>query len=182
MDIENIASSWKGHRKFAEILVRILNPSITVELGVDYGYSAFCFANQNIGTVVGIDSFQGDEHTGFRSTYDFVKNVKKENNYNNLIILKSFFHDMAKIWANEIDILHIDGRHHYEDIKEDYTTWCKFVKDDGVILMHDTEVMSFGVKKFFDEINLPKFNFTHSFGLGVICKNTNVLEKILALT
>ena len=61
--IENIVSAWKGHRTFAEWLVsKFENPKI-VELGVDYGYSTFVFANSLKGTsgiIYGIDLFQGE--------------------------------------------------------------------------------------------------------------------------
>ena len=77
-----------------------------------------------------------------------------------------------------IDILHIDGDHAYESVKKDFETWSKFVKDDGVILMHDTCVEYFGVKDFFAEINLPKTNFPQSSGLGVVSKNAELVEKV----
>ena len=43
--IDSIISAWTGHRKFAEFLVEKKNPDVIVELGVDYGYSTFVFAN-----------------------------------------------------------------------------------------------------------------------------------------
>ena len=57
------------------------------------------------------------------------------------------------------------------------------MSEDGVILLHDTCVETingneYGVKKFFDELDLPKLTFTHSFGLGVVSKNQNLIEFI----
>ena len=37
------SSAWLGHMKFANWLVTLLNPSITVDLGVDHGHSTFSF-------------------------------------------------------------------------------------------------------------------------------------------
>ena len=36
-----------------------------------------------------------------------------------------------------IDVLHIDGSHHYNDVKWDFETWFSKVKDDGIIMLHD---------------------------------------------
>jgi len=49
--------------------------------------------------------------------------------------------------------------------------------------MHDTcveqyEGKEYGVKKFFDELDMPKFTFEHSFGLGVVCKNPTIINEI----
>jgi hypothetical protein len=64
-------------------------------------------------------------------------------------------YSFLKFDFKEVDILHIDGSHHYEDVKKDFETWSQFVNDDGVILMHDTcvenfEGMEYGVKKLFN--------------------------------
>ena len=66
--LEHIVSAWAGHEEFAGKLVRFLRPDVVVELGVDYGYSAFAFALPNIGTVYGIDWFQGDDCAGHPAT------------------------------------------------------------------------------------------------------------------
>jgi len=178
-------TAWSGHRKFAEWLVKNLNPEVIVDLGVDYGYSTFSFAIPRIGKVYGIDNFSGDDFIGHSSRqYDFVM-MKREKLHlgENVEIIKGTFDDVAKTWDKSIDILHIDGSHHYEDVKKDFETWSKFVKDDGVILLHDTAIeqyngKEYGVKKFFDELDMPKFTFEHSFGLGVVSKNPAVINEI----
>lgn len=173
-------SAWIGHEKFALWLVNEMKPETIVELGVDEGFSTYYFSKLNIGKVYGIDSFEGDVHTGFKNTYNQVTNMKDTYKLDNLELIKGYFNEVAKTWDKKIDILHIDGRHYYQDIREDYTIWSQFVKDDGIILLHDTCVYynNFGVYKFFDEISLPKLNFTHSYGLGIITKNINLLNKI----
>ena len=97
-----------------------------------------------------------------------------------LNFLKGYFDDIANTWDKPIDILHIDGFHSYEAVKNDFDTWSKFVKDDGVILFHDTCITrpGFGVNKFFDELDLPKVNFTCSCGLGVVSKNESLIREI----
>jgi len=181
------ATAWYGHRKFAENLVRFLNPNVIVDLGVDYGFSTFSFAIPRIGHVYGIDNFVGDDFVGTdenRLKYNFVT-MKREKLHlqDNLTLIEGDFNEVAQTWDKTIDILHIDGSHKYEDIKRDFETWSKFVTDDGIILLHDTCIESFnsreyGVKKFFDELDMPKFTFTHCYGLGVICRNEVVLNRI----
>lgn len=181
------ATAWYGHRKFAENLVRFLNPKVIVDLGVDWGYSTFSFAIPRIGHTYGVDNFTGDDFVGtdeLRKKYDFVM-MKREKLHlqDNLTLIEGDFTDVAQTWDKTIDILHIDGIHKYEDIKRDFETWSKFVTDDGIILLHDTCVESlnsrdYGVKKFFDELDMPKFTFTHCYGLGVICGNEVVLNRI----
>ena len=138
-----------------------------------------------IGKVYGIDSFEGDQFTGnTHGSYEFViekqKRLLMEDNLN---FIKGDFNEVSKKWNKKIDILHIDGSHHYEDVKNDYETWSKFLSEDGIILLHDTCIEElngnhYGVKKFFEEIELPKVTFTHSFGLGVISKNEEIIQKI----
>ena len=181
------ATAWGGHRQFAENLVRFLNPKVIVDLGVDWGYSTFSFALPRIGHTYGIDNFVGDDFVGtdeLRKKYNFVT-MKREKLHlqNNLTLIEGDFNEVAQTWDKTIDILHIDGSHKYEDIKRDFETWSKFVTDNGIILLHDTCIESlngndYGVKKFFDELDMPKFTFTHCFGLGVICKNDVVLYHI----
>ena len=175
--IENIGSAWKGHRIFAENLVKELKPKIVVDLGVDWGYSSFCLSNPNIGKVYAVDLFTPNAYNS-ENTFNYVNNFKDLHGFKNLEFIKSDFCDLVKEWKETIDILHIDGWHSYEEVKRDFDMWSKLVSDNGVILMHDTEEMSFGVRKFFDEIQLPKFNFTHSSGLGVVCKNSEIFDRI----
>lgn len=175
--------NWKDHIKFAQWIVERKNPEVIVDLGVDYAYSTFSFAIPGIGSIYGIDSFEGDFHAGNRKSsevYNFVEEKRKEYGFDNVTFIKGYFDDVAKDWDKEIDILHIDGFHEYESVYNDFSTWGKFVKDDGVILMHDTKVYhgSFGVHRFFDELDYPKINFTVSHGLGVVAKNSDIIDEI----
>lgn len=172
--------NWREHRKFAEWIVKRKNPETIVDLGVDYAYSTFSFALPKIGHVYGVDSFCGDEHAGERDTYEYVTQKQKELDLDNITFIKGYFDDVYKTWDKQIDILHIDGLHTYEAIKNDFEKWSQFVKEDGIILMHDTyiDMPTFGVKRFFSEINLPKTNFIVSNGLGVVSKDEKLIAEI----
>ena len=178
--IREIPTAWTDHINFAQWIVNRVDSKVVVDLGVDYAYSTFCFSLPQKGHIYGIDSFGGDEHTGIRNTYEYIIEKKNILKADNITFIKGYFDDIAKTWNKEIDILHIDGFHTYEAVKNDYENWSKFVKDDGVILFHDTlvEDRDFGIKKFFEEIDLPKVNFTCSHGLGVVSKNINLIKEI----
>lgn len=180
MDQPLIVTAWRGHEIFADWLVRELKPTVIVELGVDMGFSSFVFATPGIGTVYGIDSFEGDPEAGLRDTYDEVIRKRDDHGIKNLELIRGYFSEVAKTWDKPIDILHIDGRHRYEDVKEDFETWSKFVRPGGVILLHDTvvEKENYDVKRYFAEIEMPKTNFVRSNGLGVVSSDPKIIAKI----
>lgn len=180
-----IPSAWgsgdvTGHVLFVDWLIQEMQPKITVDLGVDYGYSLIALAHNNPGAVYGVDGFEGDEWTGVRDTFNYVDNNIKQLGFKNVSLIRGFFDDICEIWNHPIDILHIDGFHSYEAVKKDYDKWSKFVVDSGVIMFHDTNSHDarFGVKKFFEELDLPKFEFLEFEGLGIVSKDTNLIEKI----
>ena len=178
-----IPSGWnyppKSHREFVEWLINRIKPEITVELGVDYGYSSFLMALCQNNPVYGIDCFDVSVH-GPREDddYQFVMSVKEKLGLDNLEIIKGYFDDVAKTWDKEIDLLHIDGLHDYENCKNDCDIWAPLVKEDGVILFHDTVSNPDGAGLFFSQLEVPKVNFTNSFGLGVASNNANLIEEI----
>ena len=163
-------------------LVNTLNPSIIVDLGVDYGFSTFCFAYPQIGKIYGVDWFQGDIHTGHRNTYPIVmeqyNELKSIYGISNIEFIKSDFNDLAKNWNQTINLLHIDGLHTYEAVKLDFETWSRFTTEDSVILFHDVESFPDTVGKFFNELGGYKLINTGSAGLGVYTKNSNIFENI----
>ena len=78
-----------------------------------------------------------------------------------------------------IDFFFIDGSRDYESVKRDFETWSKFVKPNGVILMHDIDVPNFGVRKCFGETHgYLKLEFTHSYGLGVLTRSHELHEQM----
>lgn len=159
-----ILSAWRGHEQFAEWLVRRLRPRVVVDLGVDYGFSSFVFARAGAERVYAIDSFEGDPEAGVRDTYEAVQENMKRLGITNVELVRGRFDDVAATWDRQIDILHIDGSHRYEDVKRDFEAWRKFVSPSGVILLHDTAELDEpnGVHRLFAEIELPKVEFAHS--------------------
>lgn len=186
--IDKILSAWTGHKDFAQWLVRETRPGTVVELGVDYGFSFFTFANElsqtRSGKIYGIDWFNGDDQTGSRDTKQIVMHLMQLFNlWEYGVFIPCTFMNAASVWTLPIDVLHIDGHHSYESVKEDFTTWKDKVRDDGVILFHDVCVgrSDFGVARLFNEIEgYHKGYFPQSYGLGVISKNSQLMQKIAA--
>jgi hypothetical protein len=187
-------TAWGGHIPFMFCLMNYMRPRTYVELGTHHGASFFavCQAIKEFDIdcyPTAVDLWLGDEHAG---EYD-------ESVYNNFAwllqnrypgigaTLRKDFNQAVFEFADEsIDLLHIDGLHTYEAVKNDFDTWLPKVSKNGVVLFHDTIVMErgFGVWKLWDEIKdkYPSFNFTHTHGLGVIVlgsADTNVLIPFL---
>ena len=175
-------TAWAGHINWAYAEIPKINPEVVVELGVHWGHSLFTMAEscEDHGIdarLYGIDHWKGDEHAGIftEEVYDTVSGMAKE--YPNVRLIRDTFEDVARSWTRDIDLLHIDGRHLYEDIVEDFENWEQFVKPGGYIWLHDTQVegRNFGIKKFFKELKYeyPNWKFTErlcSNGLGIIRK------------
>lgn len=173
--------AWVGHIPFAFYLVDKLKPTTIVELGSHTGntFFSFCQAAKRIkldAQVHAIDLWTGDRHAGFygNEIYDDVFNYSKTHYPKIGKLIRKDFNEAVNDFAhNSIDCLHIDGLHTYEAVKQDFETWLPKLKEDGIILFHDTNVFrdDFGVNQFWNELigKYPhSFNFTHSNGLGVL--------------
>ena len=83
-----------------------------------------------------------------------------------------------------IDLLHIDGRHFYEDVEHDFETWRPKLSDRAVVLFHDINVRerSFGVARLWDEMRVgaPSFTFHHGHGLGVLAAGKSIAPGMKA--
>lgn len=180
--ISQTPTAWYGHFEKAVTICNILKPATIVDLGVDFGYSTFAFAFLNTGKVYGIDSFEGDSHAGHKNTYDYVLNLyevlKKDFKIQNVNIIKGYFDDVASTWDKPVDLLHIDGLHTYDAVKNDFNTWKKFFHPATVVLFHDTISFKKDVGRFFNELEGYKYNFEDWNGLGVWTMNEDFYRQL----
>lgn len=177
--------SWHHNLHFAYDLISELNPEIFVELGTHLGDSYFTFCqsrkeNNLVTNCFAVDHWMGDDHSGKYDEHVFeTVNVYNTQKYPSFSFLKrkSFEEALSDFDYNSIGLLHIDGHHAYESIKNDFSAWFPKVKNNGIILIHDTleREKGFGVYKFWDEIklNYPSFNLNFSHGLGVLRKTNS---------
>lgn len=171
MDTSKIVTAWRGLEPFAHWLVQTLDPAQTVELGVDYGFSLIELSRYNNGVVTGFDWFQGDVQAGHRDVEAIARKNLEDAKLRFTEIVKSTFDDAAKRFRDSsIDLLHIDGAHDLASVEHDLQTWYPKVRPGGVILLHDTRSFPNDVGQLFNALTLPKFEITHSHGLGVVTK------------
>jgi O-antigen biosynthesis protein len=174
-------SAWIENAPFAYDLVKIVQPTKIVELGVHYGDSYFTFCqsakdSKVITEAYGVDLWEGDDLTGYYGK-EVYEQVNKYNNDNfgsfSTLVTRDFTEFSTEVLNHSVDLLHIDGSHYYDDVKHDFNTWILKMSSSGIILMHDTKVMKerYGVWKFWKEIqsNFQNvYEFDNKYGLGVI--------------
>jgi hypothetical protein len=173
--------AWVGHLSFASWLIREVNPKVFVELGTHTGnsYFSFCLAVKMYGLdtkCYAIDTWMGDDHAQLYGEEIFVEVDKKNSeNYSKFSrLLRMRFDEALQNFENEsIGILHIDGLHTYDAVKHDFYSWLPKLAPGAIVLFHDINVFEndFGVWKLWEELKdiYPfHFEFTHSFGLGVL--------------
>ena len=177
-------TAWSGHMEFGHQLVQEIKPKLIVELGTHYGHSffSFCQGVKDAGLdtkLCAVDTWKGDK---FTNAYDSdVKEsvdrviAKHFPDLNIKLYQKTFDAARSTFKNKSIDLLHLDGSHDYESVRNDVDNWFPKVKDGGVILMHDVAVNDprFGVMKVWQEIKNehPEWQYQlrfESFGLGVI--------------
>ena len=187
-----LISAWNGHIPFLFSLISLIEPRVFVELGTHYGGSFFA-ACQILKTqdnqqkvAIAIDSWKGDKHSRQydETVYDGFMEILNKKYSEFAIAIREQFDQALKYFSDEsIDLLHIDGCHTYEEVRNDFDLWKKKVTKDGVILIHDTTERKedFGVWKLWEEISneYVSFNFLHSHGLGVIIFGNNPLVPVI---
>lgn len=187
---------WSGHRRFIYDFIVNLAPKTIVELGSFYGCSTFAIGqaikDYCLGSVIWAVDFWDviEDYTAASYQEDiygsFLKVLKKC--YGDYIKpLKMTFSAAREQFAiQSIDVLHIDGSHHYNDVKRDFEEWFPVVKKTGIILFHDIDDILvdgkiMGSHIFWKEIkekykNTLEFNF--SCGLGILCLDQEIYEGL----
>ena len=185
-----VESAWLEHAPFAFWLIETHRPRVVVELGTHRGFSfcCFCQAIERISLnakAYAVDTWKGDEHAGFYGDEIFQElssYLERHSSCANLV--RSTFDEALPLFEDgSVDLLHIDGRHFYDDVKHDFETWLPKLSSRGVVLFHDTNVKErgFGVFQFWEELatRYPSFEFFHGHGLGILCVGPNQDGKML---
>ena len=192
-------SSWWEHVPIAHWIVEKLKPDTIVELGSHYGVSffSFCEAAEHYSPnsyIYAIDTWEGDDQAGYykNSVYEQVSSHWEQYHSQRSALIRSRFEEAVDHFKDKsIDIIHIDGLHTYDAVKNDFETWKAKLKNDGTIIFHDWNVRKegFGVWKLWEEIKesgeFRCMQTPNGYGLGIATKAHmkpewhNELEHIL---
>jgi hypothetical protein len=187
------ASAWHRHAPFAFWLMEAARPRVFVELGTYYGFSylAFCQLVRHLGLSTrchAVDTWQGDEHSGFYGEEVFNALRRYHDSlYSGFsrLIRANFDAALHEFADGSIDLLHIDGRHRYEDVRHDFEAWRPKLSARAIVLFHDTQVKEgdFGVYRYWEEISreYPHFEFIRGYGLGVLGVGAEIPERVKPL-
>ena len=184
---------WHEHIPFAFALVELLRPETIVELGVYRGdsFAAMCQAVEALGlptTCIGIDSWEGDVHTGNygEAVYEDLLEHTREHYASFATLWRQLFDDAAPAVADgSVDLLHIDGTHTYEAVRHDFETWLVKMSARGVVMLHDVNEHqpNFGVHQLWSELadRYPSAAFAYGHGLGVVAVGSEPPRALLDL-
>ena len=169
----------RKHAPFSFWLIGSHRPNVVVELGAHRGFSYCCFCQAisrlNLSSrAFAVDTWGGDEHAGFYGESIYLELSAYNERYSafSRLIRSTFDEALPHFEDSSIDLLHIDGRHFYDDVKHEFESWLPKLSRRGVVLFqYDTNVRErgFGVFKLWTEIRdrYPSFEFIHGHGLGV---------------
>ena len=176
-------SAWRGlERKYWGVVMDALkgrSVGCIVEIGVDYGYSLFTFAQDfPEAAVTGIDSYLGKDTTGEHTdAEEWVRSWLPSFPNTRLITADSLAE--SQWWQPEtIDILHIDALHTAEAVQKDFDTWQPMVRPGGIIMFHDIWEPAFpDMMEWFRCLPGEKDIIKDHHGLGFFFKSeTNICQ------
>ncbi|WP_448809343.1 class I SAM-dependent methyltransferase [Agromyces bauzanensis] len=174
-------------------MTALVRPRSVLELGTHNGFSffVFCEAIARSGLdagAVAVDSWVGDEHAGFygEEVFGAVSAIREARYPSIATLFRGWFDDAAHVVEDgSVDLLHIDGRHGYDDVTHDFEAWLPKLSDRAVVLLHDTaeHLPGFGVWKFWEEVErrFPSFAFRHGHGLGVLAVGNAAPQRLIDL-
>lgn len=163
-----LTSAWRGHEMvIADIISRFSIPTKTcLEFGVEFGFSTVAFSSY-FDRVVGVDTFEGDEHTRHRGDH-FADTTARLAPYPNIELVRSDYRDFIKHFNEPFDLGHVDIIHTYEDTYA-CGLWC--AERCRCTLFHDTE--SFpevrrAVRDIAKKTGKKFYNYRPHHGLGIV--------------
>jgi len=184
--VEGFLKSPQQERWFFRAAKKAPDNAVIVEIGSFKGRSTVSFGFGCRGTkkhIYAIDLFEGDGMDYGLGDFQeiFQSNIDRCGLSDYVTPIKKHSMDVAKTWEKPIDILFIDGSHLYEDVKADFELFYPYVKENGVIVLHDVKGKWKGVIKFWSELRdggvLCDFGQVSSLGYGKKLTNKSLFEN-----
>ncbi len=118
-------------------------------IGVD-PYQSYLQKDITDGNVYNIAKTITEDQKYLDSVFEYVQNKAKEYNLNNFAIVRKTSNEAVSDFEdNSIDLLHIDGCHDYQFVKDDINNFYPKISKFGYVIFDDTNWES--VKKAYDE-------------------------------
>lgn len=165
----DVPSAWKGLEYIIKdiiIMFEVKNDK-ALEFGVEFGFSTVALSNY-FTKVIGVDTFEGDEHTldkNIEGLYEAVQSVMPPN----VVLIKSDYKDYKD---DEIyDMIHVDIVHTYADTFN-CGDWA--LNHSNLVIFHDTESFK-DVRKAVEDLSVKHnaifYNYPFYHGLGILWKS-----------
>ena len=158
---------------------------------IGFSYFTFCQAiriTKANTAAFAVDRWTGDDHAGWygEEVYQGVEDFNNERYSDFSTLLRMEFNEALQYFEDgSVDLLHIDGRHYFEDVQGEFELWRSKLSDRAVVLIHDTNVREreFEVHRFWSDLckRYFNFNFMHGRGLGVLGVGKHCPPEIAAL-
>ena len=157
-----VPSAWWGLECIIGAIIKDfgIGTEKALEFGVEYGYSTYALA-QYFDKVVGVDTFEGDQHT--KNGQVEMKDIQ-ELMPPNVMLIKSDYKDYQD--DEQYDMIHVDIVHTYADTFK-CGEWA--LKHSSLVIFHDTESFP-EVRRAVQDLDPDFFNYPFCNGLGIICK------------
>ncbi|WP_221393084.1 class I SAM-dependent methyltransferase [Dyadobacter sp. NIV53] len=172
-----IASAWKGLEMVIEDIIEHfgLDRKRCIEFGVEFGYSSVVFSNY-FEKVVGVDTFEGDEHTVNKGDH-FEETRARLASFTNIELFKSDYKDWIVKDSGHYNLAHVDIVHNY---KETFECGLWAAQHSDCTIFHDTESFP-AVRRAVIDIakatGQKAYNYPKHYGLGILV-NTKAINKI----
>jgi len=126
-----------------------------------------------------IDNFIDDNDTYRNDIYQSLLQNITYQNLNNVHIVVGESISISNIWTFYIDILYINAKKDYKYVKSNFITWSQFVRNEGVILIHDifnnnTTNYANQLLNAYVEGYYQVYIHCHHGAIGIVTKNYNL--------
>lgn len=99
---------------------------------------------------------------------------------NQVTPLRTFSYSAARNWTQKIGMLFIDGGHTYNEVKNDYQAFIRWLVPGGILVFDDYEGRNHGVKRFVEELrqgnDLMQWDF--STPPAAVCRRRDVTPNL----
>lgn len=168
--LPDVGSAWKGVDRILYDIVNRFNvpQGRALEFGVEHGFSTSALATV-FKQVVGVDTFIGDQHSGYKTDH-FKQTCERLKQWPNITIHQARYQDWIKFDRENYDLIHIDIVHTFEDT---YRAGFWAVEHAPVVIFHDTESfrdVRIAVETLTEEKQRTFYNYHPCHGLGILVK------------